>query len=220
METMQALKVELVAVTMPFKEKILTYLHESTDAVKALQAANTLICRDGKWSGYNTDVDGIAYALRAVVLSNKNLLLLGAGGAARAAGYFFQQHAVNLFWLNRTTDKAKQLAKLFGGKVLTEETVQDAEIDIVINTTPIGLFPDVDVTPLVGYTFQPQQVVFDMVYNPMQTLLLQQAQATGARIISGMEMFIGQGLRQIELWQGRALQRIVSSLLKEVLLNK
>lgn len=206
MQTIQTLSVALTAVTMPFKEQVVAYCDHQSDEVQALKAANTIIQRQGKLWGYNTDVDGIAFALQNIVLKDKKVLILGAGGAARAAGYVLQKNHAELYWLNRTPDKAQALAHAWGGHVLDHQAIAPRLFDIIINTTPIGQFPEIAQSPLPDYLFQAHQVVFDMVYNPRHTRLLQQAQQQGATLITGLEMFIGQGLRQIELWQQQPLE--------------
>jgi shikimate dehydrogenase len=201
-QSIKTLTVELTAVTTPFKEVILKYLDYCSPEVNALKAANTVIQREGKLWGYNTDIDGIAYALRNITTTNKNALIIGAGGVARAVAYFLQKNNAHLFWLNRTKMKAINLAKIFGGSILDSGQINDLSFDIIINTTSLGMFPHLDISSLPNYDFKPNQIVFDLVYNPINTTLLSQAHKNGAKIISGLEMFIGQGLRQIELWTG------------------
>jgi shikimate dehydrogenase len=203
-QSIKTLAVELVAVTMPFKEKIIKYLDYCSPEVENLKAANTLIQRDNKLYGYNTDVDGVAYALRDIHLNNKNILIIGAGGAARAAAFFLKNQQANLYWLNRTEKNAVNIAKFFGGEVIDDRLLSQLHIDIIINTTPLGMYPDIDTSPLNNDIFKSHQIVFDMIYNPLETRMLSQAKKQGAKIISGIDMFIGQGLRQIELWQNQS----------------
>lgn len=210
MQALQTLAVQLIAVTMPYKEEILQYLDGSGSEVEQLKAANTVICRNGKFFGYNTDIDGVAYALRQVVITNKKVLILGAGGAARALGFYLQKNKANLLWLNRTFEHAQNLARLFGGKVVDSNdfhALQD--VDIIINTTPLGMYPNVNDTPIRHYQFKSYQTIFDMVYNPIDTKLIKEARAKGATCISGLDMFIGQGLRQIELWLDKTINKEV-----------
>jgi shikimate dehydrogenase len=202
-QAIKTLCVEFTAVTLPYKEQVLQYIDQCSPEVKALRAANTLIQRDGKLYGYNTDVDGIAFALRNTTVQGKQVLVIGAGGAARAMGYFLKKNHAKIFWLNRTKKKAITLAKEFGGHVVSVDQLNVIEIDIIINTTPIGLYPHTDQSPLPDYVFNANQVVFDMVYHPINTQLLKQAKKYKAKTISGLDMFIGQGLKQIELLTGQ-----------------
>jgi shikimate dehydrogenase len=200
-KSIKTLSIGLTAVTMPYKEKVLKYLDYYSPEVKTLKAANTIIQREGKLYGHNTDVDGIKYALRDISLLEKNVLVIGAGGAARAAALVLKDNHSNIFWLNRTKKKAIALSKIFGGKVIDSDKLKELDIDIIINTTPLGMHPNIDVSPLPNYTFNANQTIFDMVYNPMDTQLLKQAQKSNAKIINGLDMFVGQGLKQIELFK-------------------
>lgn len=205
-QTIKALSIPLTAVTMPFKTQVIDLLDECSEEVKILKAANTLIQKDHKLYGYNTDVDGIRYALRNLNIKDKRVLIIGAGGAASAAGYCMQQAGAELFWINRTLEKAEHLAHRFGGKVIHHpKALQAIPIDLLIQTTPQGMHPNPTETPLLDYAFQAHQTLFDMVYNPIETPLMQKARAQGAQTISGIEMFIGQGIRQVELWTGKSL---------------
>ncbi len=205
-KSIKTLSVGLTAVTMPFKEKVIKYLDHCSPEVKSLKAANTIIQRKGKLYGYNTDVDGVKYALRNTSLHKKNVLLIGCGGASRSAALVLQQNRANIFWLNRTKKKAVALAKTFGGEVIDYTQLKDLSIDVIINTTPLGMYPHVKNTPLPNYIFKPHQTVFDMVYNPMNTKLLIQAKKRKAKIICGLDMFIGQGLKQIELLSNKSIR--------------
>ncbi len=209
MQAIKLLSVELTAVTMPFKEKIVNYLDYCSPEVKALKVANTIIQRKGKLWGYNTDIDGIAHALRNTPVSGKQVLIIGAGGAARAVGYFLKINKARLFWVNRTKKKALRLAQIFGGHVVDVTQLRDLHIDIIVNATPVS--------PLPNYRFNTKQTVFDLVYNPINTKLLKQAHKQGAKIISGLEMFISQGIRQIELWTGKTIHdKLIKKIIKTV----
>jgi shikimate dehydrogenase len=200
-EAIKTLSVELTAVTMPYKESILTYLDVMSPEVVTLQAANTVIQKEGKLVGYNTDVDGIAFAFRNTILQNKNVLVIGAGGAAKAAAYYLNSQQANIFWFNRTKKRAQLVADIFGGVVIEAGEMPMLEMDVIINTTPLGMGQEVDRSPLSGDQLLSHHVVFDMVYNPFHTKLLNDAKLAGAKTLSGMDMFIGQGIRQIEYWQ-------------------
>ncbi len=215
----KTLGIRLTAVTSPFKEKVINYLDHCSDEVNELQATNTIIQLDGKLYGYNTDIDGINFALRHTAISNKKVLIIGTGGAARAVAYFLKKNHAQIFWINRTSKKATVLAKKFGGNVVTRNELDGLSIDIIINTTPIGSYPNGDTSPLPEYVFNPKQVVFDMVYNPLMTPLLKQAKKQRANIISGLDMFIGQGLKQIELLIGQYPTPTMSEKLRRILIQ-
>ncbi len=208
---------ELVAVTMPFKEKILNYVDFFSEEVKQLKSANTLIQKNGKFYAYNTDINGIEFALSAISLSKKNILIIGAGGAAKAAGYVFQKNNSHLYWLNRTKETASVCAKNFCGEIVCETNLHSIHFDMIVNTTPLGMYPDIFSSPLPADFFKSHHIVFDFVYRPLKTKFLSDAEKGGAKIISGVEMFIGQGLKQIELWINQHVQIDIISLRKKIL---
>lgn len=197
-QAIKTLSIALTAVTMPYKEQIIHYLDVWSPEVTVLKAANTIIQRDGKLYGYNTDIAGIAFALSKINVRNKKVLVIGAGGAARAIGYFLKKNHAHIFWLNRTKEKVVKLANEFGTQVLDKNDCSKQSFDIVVNATSIGLHPDIHKSPLPHYAFHPGQIVFDMIYNPVKTTFLKQAEKNRAIIISGLDMFIGQGLKQVE----------------------
>jgi len=167
-QVIKTLNVGLTAVTMPFKADVVPYLDEASEEVTCLGVANTIIQRQQRLLGYNTDVDGVRYALKHLSLSQKNVLVIGAGGAARALAYYLHQQQANLYWLNRTPEKLEALISLFGGKVADQESIRKLPFDLIVNTTPVGMHAHTaDQSPLMNYPFQAKQVVFDLVYHPM-----------------------------------------------------
>lgn len=197
-KSIRSLKVRLTAVTLPYKQEILQYVDWQSDEVKALGAANTLILEAGKLMAYNTDVTGIKKAFEGIDTKGKNILIIGAGGAACAAAYCFSESV--LFYLNRDHNKARELASLFSGEMIQTESLNNQPFDIIINATSVGLLSDE--TPLPGYLFHSDQIVFDMVYTPENTRLIREAHQLGARTLSGKIMFQAQALKQIELAYG------------------
>jgi len=202
-KVIKLLRIGLTAITMPHKERIIKYLDYCSPEASLLKAVNTVIQIKHKLYGYNTDVYGIEYALRKISLKNKSILITGAGGAAKAASYVVKKNGGNLYIFNRTPSRAIKLAKTFEATAVND--IRDLNIDIIINATPIGMKHCDNLTQhptslLLNYLFNKNQVVFDMIYNPRQTALLKRAKKMGAKIISGIDMFNAQGMRQIELW--------------------
>jgi len=218
-QAIKILSVRLTAVTSPYKEKVIKYLDQCSSEASQLQAVNTIIQRDGKLYGYNTDIDGITFGLRDIAINDKQVLIIGAGGGARAMAYFLKKNHAKLFWINRTSKAASTLAKKWGGHVINDHELRGLEIDIIVNTTPVGLYPHAHTSPLPNYFFHKKQVVFDMVYNPALTTLLKEAKKQGAKIISGLEMFIGQGLKQIELITDQTFTPVMTHKLKKILIK-
>jgi len=192
---------ELSAITMPYKEICINLVEKFDEVAGRTRSVNTIINRNGKLFGYNTDVYGIEYALRNIELKNKNVLVIGAGGVARSVVYVLQQQQGNVLMVNRTKEKAEGLVKSFGGRSVTWEEIKPEDIDVIINTTPIGIYPSVDQSSVPESFLQSHHIVFDIVYNPIETKLLKDAGLVGAQTISGLDMFVAQGLRQIELWK-------------------
>ena len=195
--SIKTLCVRLTAVTLPYKTVILEYVDELSPEVNYLRAANTLILKNGKITAHNTDVFGIEAALAQLELKGKKVLIVGAGGSARALGYVLSHKKAELVWLNRSLDKAQDLANVFGGVVVGQDQVDAIEVDLIVNCTPIGMRSNG--TPLPDYKFNPNQTVFDLVYTPEMTPFLLSAQKDGASIITGMEMFKAQAQKQIAL---------------------
>lgn len=202
-ESIRTLPVDLVSVTMPLKEKMVSLMDECSEEVREIQALNTIFQRDGRLSGYNTDIIGIEYVLRDVSLQGKSVLLLGAGGAARACAYVMQKQGAILYCLNRTPARALSLTRTFGGTPVSEAELPDLPLDLVVNATPTGMSGQASL--LRGYPFQPGQCVFDMVYQPEETALLSEARQRGAMTYRGLDMLIAQALAQIELMTGKPL---------------
>jgi len=189
------------SVTIPHKVAILDYVDEVDDSVKAAGAANTLVKQGDQIRAYNTDVDGIRYALRNPLKEKElRVTLLGAGGAARSAALVLKESGCKVTVLARNKDSARALAEEFG---FAHDSLSESARyrgDLLINSTPVGMFPRTDETPLPGDSID-YRYVFDMVYNPIETQLMREVRSK-ATVISGVDMFVAQAARQFELWTG------------------
>ena len=201
-------------VTVPHKVSVMKYLDQiDNDAIK-IGAVNTVVNKDGTLIGYNTDGAGALIALQeeGVELKGQKVVLLGAGGAAKALASSIAPLAESLTILNRTESKAKELAtslaeRVFSkveGKRLTETTLSNVlvDTDVLINATSVGMYPKVSETLVKGEKLHSGMTVFDIVYNPLKTRLLMEADSVGARTIGGVKMLVGQGVLAFELWTG------------------
>ena len=217
----RAMSINLTAVTMPFKQSIIPLLDSVDGTASSVGAVNTVINRDNKLIGYNTDIFGIEYALRGTPLRGKNVLLIGAGGAATALAYVIKNNGGKCIYANRALKKARRLQKLFGGKIARIENLSSKDIDIIINATPVGMHPDIKSSPVPIRLIDKHQTVFDLVYNPVQTKLIKEARKNGAKTISGIDMFIAQGIKQIELWTGKKIitPKLIGRLKKKIIKN-
>jgi len=193
----------LTAVTMPFKKSVIPLLDRIDKVARKVKAINTIINKNGKLSGYNTDIDGVRYALRKLRLQNKRVLLLGAGGAGYAVAYVVRERGGKLFYLNRNVQESLVIQKIFQGRIAKVGELSAGDIDVIINATPVGMFPDVQSLSAPDKIIDKNKVVFDVVYSPLETKLLKVAKQRGAKTISGIDMFLAQGIKQIELWTGK-----------------
>ncbi|AEU38518.1 shikimate dehydrogenase [Granulicella mallensis] len=193
-----------LSVTMPLKEAIMPLL-ERTDPLSAkIGAVNTVLrAQDGKFYGFNTDVAGIVGPLeRRLSLKGAKVLVLGAGGAARAAVFGCRDKGAEVWILNRTPETAQKLARQAGAKTIKRDAVAKMGFDVIINATPVGMTGQ-KAAPLLQPEDLVARIVFDLVYNPIETPLLRLARQKGLTAISGVEMFVQQGARQFEIWTGK-----------------
>jgi shikimate dehydrogenase len=205
-------------VTIPHKQRVISLLDSVGEEAATIGAVNTIVNRGGKLTGYNTDVAGIQQTLEPFRerISNLPVLILGAGGGARAAAYAisknFSPASVRLY--NRTASRAGRIAddfrEVFPG--IAYENVSDvhglpaiiADSGLVVNTTPAGMTPNINVLPIPAtIRFSNHQIIFDIIYTPVETALLRRAKADGAATINGVEMFVQQGAKAFELWTGK-----------------
>jgi 3-dehydroquinate dehydratase / shikimate dehydrogenase len=193
-----------LSVTMPLKEEIMAHL-EKTDPLSAkIGACNTVLrAQDGKLYGFNTDVAGITGPLeKRLSLRGAKVLVLGAGGAARAAVFGLRDKGAEVFILNRTAETAQKLARQSGAKTIKKDAVAKTAFDVIINATPIGM-TGIKANQLLEAKDLNTKLVFDLVYNPLETPLLRMARQKGIPIITGIEMFVQQGARQFEIFTGK-----------------
>ncbi|MGE5473582.1 MAG: shikimate dehydrogenase [Ignavibacteriales bacterium] len=213
-EAFKALNIKGFNVTIPYKTDVLDLLDEVTDEALLIGAVNTVKIVENKLYGYNTDGLGFIRALesRNVEIKDKNVIVLGAGGAARAAVVkLAQKGAKKIIILNRTQDKAKILSDLVNKKVadiavndeLTNNTLRKyaADCNMLINTTSVGMWPDINKCIVDSEEiFTNKPVVFDMIYNPFKTNFLSLAEKNSCNIINGLGMLVYQGVCAFEIW--------------------
>jgi 3-dehydroquinate dehydratase/shikimate dehydrogenase len=195
--------VQGVSITMPLKQEILPHL-EQTDPLSAkIGAVNTIRLLDGKLYGFNTDVAGIVGPLeKRMSLRGAKVLVLGAGGAARAAVFGVRARGAEVFILNRTAETAQKLARQSGSKTIKKEALAKTTFDAIVNATPIGMAGN-KAAPLLEARDLNTKLVFDLVYNPLETPLIHLARQLSIPYITGVEMFVHQGARQFEIWTGK-----------------
>ena len=208
-------------VTLPHKQAIMEHLDEVDDAARQVGAVNTVVRRNGRWFGTNTDVYGCLQTLAPMAnrIRKANVLLIGAGGSARAVLYALLKEfaPAEISIATRAIAKAEELSRHFqplapgilirtftASSKLLEALVASATL--LINASPVGMSPHGTASPLpAGIGFRPEHIVFDLIYSPPQTTLLQTAAAAGATTLGGIEMLLHQGARAFEIWTGQRM---------------
>lgn len=199
-------KVSGASITIPYKIVIMDYLDEIDPTAKRIGAVNTVINKNGKLIGYNTDIFGAMKALKdATGLRDKKVILLGAGGAAHAIAYGLMDEEASVTILDKDFEKAETLAKKTHARAEKIENLENIfkkeNPEIVINATPIGMHPNLEGQSLVPLELlKPGMIVFDIVYNPLKTKLLIDAESKGCKIVTGDKMLLYQAKKQSELF--------------------
>ena len=229
---MKSLGVGGFNVTVPHKVAVMKYLDTIDPVALEIGAVNTVVEKDGVLVGYNTDGAGALAALREgnVQLKGRKVVVLGAGGAARALAFSFAPLTESLIILNRTGHRAKDLANSLtkwnsnvDGKQVSvaELRTELLDTDILVNATSVGMYPHIDGSIVEPECLRQGMIVFDIVYNPLMTRLLRDAEAVGARIVRGDRMLVYQGALGFELWTGKKppideMSRAIEGVLREV----
>jgi 3-dehydroquinate dehydratase/shikimate dehydrogenase len=212
-QTCPELGIRGLSVTIPHKEKVIKYLNVLDDQVAGIRAANTIVFRDVKLFGFNTDCSAALESLqqslkdRGVeeenVLEDKRVLILGAGGVARAIAFGLLRSGADVTLTSRDYRRSDTLAAELKCKSIDWTGRANHPYQILINCTPVGMHPKLDATPYEGDWFNRKAIIFDTVYNPEQTLFIKQARQAGCATITGVDMFVRQAARQFKLFTGQ-----------------
>lgn len=214
---MRALGIRGLNVTIPHKVAVIDYLDKLDPLAAKIDAVNTIVNDNGVLTGFNTDALGAVRALAegGIEIDGRKIVVLGAGGASRAVSLALADGGGRLAILNReeeiewAEDLAAKLMRLFGGQIpalaLTKENLAAAldGADLLVNTTSVGMSPHAERTPVDASLLRSGLAVFDIVYNPLKTRLLRDAEAAGATTVSGIEMLAWQGAVAFEKWTGK-----------------
>lgn len=207
----KALKVKGFNVTVPHKEAVMPFLDHIDPMAELVGAVNTVVSRDGMLIGYNTDGVGFMRSLeyRGVDVKNKKALILGAGGACKAVAAALAMRGVQRITIaNRTLQKAEAVAASINHHIAAiayaislDDIMQLERPDILVNTTPLGMWPYTDGCPIPdGYDLSGIELVYDLIYNPEQTLLMKKAVDSGCQAMNGLDMLIWQAIEAIRIW--------------------
>lgn len=200
-----------LSVTIPHKEAVLRHCDRSDDLVKSIGAANTLAFGPQGCAASNTDAFAAAESLEAVLAEQdqaagsgavKTILVLGAGGAARAVAFAMRGRGFDVTITSRTLDRARKIAGDVNCKAVDWSHRYRVPYDCIVNATPVGMHPNVDETPYDRQHLRSYMVVFDTVYNPENTLFVKEARSIGCRIVTGVDMFVRQAAVQHRIWHG------------------
>ena len=195
-----------LSVTIPHKEEIIHHIDRFDEASQEIGACNTVIWKDDLKIGHNTDYKAAMNSLDAVFggneaasgLQGRPALVLGAGGVARAIVLGLKRRGADIVIASRTPQRADDLATYCKGKSIAWSLRHSVKADLVVNCTPVGMHPNVDDTPLEAKYVRRDQVIFDTVYNPENTLFIKQARELGCQVITGIDMFVGQAALQFK----------------------
>jgi 3-dehydroquinate dehydratase / shikimate dehydrogenase len=209
-----------LSITMPYKQAILEHLDNTDSHTTKIGACNTVVrAQDGKLYGFNTDTAGVVRPLeQRITLEGARILVLGAGGAARAAVFGLKERGCEVFILNRSAAPAQKLARQAKARSVKRPDLRKLSFDVIINATPVGM-ANTRESPLNENEIN-ARYLFDMIYDPAETRLMKMAKERGAQVIPGIEMFVQQAARQFEIWTGKPapwddMLRVVTIALQE-----
>lgn len=203
LEGLRGMNIRGASVTIPFKAAVMEYLDDIDDDALAIGAVNTIVNDNGRLIGYNTDWIGLMLTLKkAITIKNKTFAVIGAGGTARAAAYGIIREGGLPVIVNRTAEKGKFLSEKLECPFYPLSRMDNIKADGLINTTSVGMYPHMDQSPVKEEVLAGYKYVMDVIYNPLKTKLLRDAEAQGCRVFSGVDMFVHQGAEQLRLWTG------------------
>lgn len=200
----RGLDIRGVSVTLPFKTDVIPFLDDIDETARRIGAVNTILNDGGRLTGLNTDAAGLMRDLKEVMpLEGKHVAVLGAGGAARAAAFGAHGEGAEIIIVNRDEGKGLNLAFECDGSFQPLSEIASVEADVLINTTSVGMAPDIGQSPVPAEILGRFPWVVDIIYNPLETKFLRDAATQGCRIRNGIGMFVHQGAEQIRIWAGQ-----------------
>ncbi len=201
-DAIRQLHIKGASITIPFKQSVMPHLDWIDEQARTIGAVNTIVNQEDRLLGYNTDSQAAILPLKPFGIAQKNILVIGAGGAARAVAFGIHSHKGCLTITNRSEDRGRSLALAYGARFLPLDKLTGPCFDIIINTTAMGMAPDADVLSCPAECLTPDTVVMDVVYSPLNTRLVSIARKKGCTVIDGLAMFVAQAAAQFVLWTG------------------
>ena len=199
----RALKIHGCSVTIPHKVAVMDLLDAIDPMARRIGAVNTIVYEDGHLAGFNSDSPGaMAALLEKTPVAHRQVAVIGAGGAARALAHGIREHGGHLTVVNRGVEKGQQLAADLKSGFCPLLDFSGVGYDILVNTTSVGMAPEIDRMPVGHACLRPGMTVMDIVYNPLETKLLRAAREAGCTVVDGVAMFVHQGAIQFERWTG------------------
>ena len=218
LQGMKGMNIRGASVTIPFKVEVMEYLDNIDDDALKIGAVNTIINENGRLTGCNTDWLGLILTLKkAMPIKGKTFVIIGAGGTARAVAYGIIKKGGFPIIANRTPEKGKILSGKLNCPFYSLAEIGRIKADCLINTTSVGMYPHKDKSPVKASALGGYKYVMDVIYNPLKTKLLKDAEKQGCHIFSGLDMFVNQGAEQLLLWTGVEPPR---ALMKKVILER
>jgi 3-dehydroquinate dehydratase/shikimate dehydrogenase len=201
LHAVRELSIRGFSVTLPHKQEMLQHLRDCDPLAEKIGAVNTVrVRRDGTLYGCNTDYVGVLRSLeKKIELRRSRVLIFGAGGSARAAAFALAHAGAGVAICARRERAARELARAVGGEVVPRRVLRTAFFDAVLNATPVGMYPSEAISPLEPCELH-CRIVMDLIYRPQRTALLKLAARQGITTVSGVEMFLAQGIAQWEIW--------------------
>ena len=216
---LKVLQIKGTNVTIPYKQEIMPYLDEISKEARKINAVNTILLKNGKLYGYNTDYFGFGTILQKynVPVENQTCMVLGYGGAAKAVVQYLLDHAVKQLYIVSRRNIRENEYNDPRVSFKTYDQIKQITGDVLINTTPVGMSPDTDVSPVSGDVIQNFDTLIDLIYNPKMTKFLKIGKSLNKKICGGMEMLVGQAVKAQEIWQNRKIpEDVIDEVIREM----
>ena len=216
---MKLLKIKGVSVTIPYKSIIMKHLDVISPEAEKIGAVNTISLEGDELHGYNTDYFGFGYMIETsnIDLEGKTVVILGNGGVTKAAIHYLKDNKVSKIYIVSRTPKNAKGIKEENIEIISYDQIENISGDILINATPVGMFPKEDVCPVDQEVIIKFDTIVDLIYNPSKTVLISKAEELGKKTVGGLSMLIGQGVMQQEIWQKRKIDGQVIKDIYEIL---